>query len=311
MIIKPDSIDFAQYLTAPAESANVRAPSIYTDEVKALFKRDANDEGLRLPWQSTHPFVRVRPGEVTIWGGVNGHGKSLLLSQVELSLMQQGERVCKASMEMRPAESLHRQVQQAACVPVPSDAYIDAFTEWLNDRLFLFDQMGTVKSDRIIALCRYAHKELGCTQMVIDSLMKCGVGVQDYDAQKAFIDELCAHAKDTGQHIHLVAHSRKTSNEMEETIDKMSIKGASEITDQVDNLFLVWRNKAKEKALAAGDMKRINEPDCLLMNEKQRHGRAGSERTYGLALDHASQSFVEKDQSAQRLELNTQVEVPF
>lgn len=311
MIVTPDSIDFAQYLKGPTESANVRAPSLYTDEVKALFRRDASDEGLRLPWKSTQQFVRVRPGEVTIWGGVNGHGKSLLLSQVELHLMVQGERVCKASMEMRPAESLHRMVQQAACVAVPGDAYIDAFTEWLNDRLFLYDQMGTVKTDRILSLARYAHKELGCTQFVIDSMMKCGIGTADYDAQKAFVDELCAHAKDTGQHIHLVAHSRKTSNEMEETIDKMAIKGASEITDQVDNLFLVWRNKAKEKSIAAGDMKRFNEPDCLLMNEKQRHGRAGCERTYGLALDPNAQSFVEKGETAQPLKLDMKVEVPF
>ncbi|HEY9462780.1 MAG TPA: AAA family ATPase [Vicinamibacterales bacterium] len=311
MIIKPDTIDFAQYLTGPAESANVRAPSLYTEEVKALFKRDADGSGLMLPWTSTHPFVRIRPGEVSIWAGVNGHGKSLLLSQVELSLMQQGERVCKASMEMKPAESLHRMVQQAACVPIPSDDYIDAFAEWLNDKLFLYDQLGTVKTDRILSLARYAHKELGCGHFVIDSMMKCGIGVQDYDAQKAFIDELCAHAKDTGQHVHLVAHSRKTSNEAEETMDKMGVKGASEITDQIDNLWIVWRNKAKEKALAAGDMKRINEPDCLLLNEKQRHGRAGSERTYGLALDHASQSFVEKGQTAQRLELNLRVAVPF
>ena len=86
MIIKPDTIDFAQYLTGPAESANVRAPSLYTEEVKALFKRDADGSGLMLPWTSTHPFVRIRPGEVSIWAGVNGHGKSLSFLVLDMSV---------------------------------------------------------------------------------------------------------------------------------------------------------------------------------------------------------------------------------
>ena len=32
-------------------------------------------------------------GELTVWTGYNGHGKSLLLSQVLLGLMQQDQRV--------------------------------------------------------------------------------------------------------------------------------------------------------------------------------------------------------------------------
>jgi twinkle protein len=306
-----DNIDFAKYLQGPTENPSVRAPDAYGDEIKSLFRRDADGSGLTLPWRSTHPNVRIRPGEVTIYAGINGHGKSLILSQIELWLMRQGEKICKASMEMRPAESLHRMVQQAAGVPLPGDDYVDAFTQWLSDKLYLFDQMGTVKRDRILSLARYSQKELGCGHIVIDSLMKCGIGIQDYDGQKSFIDELCAHAKDTGQHVHLVAHSRKGQNEAEDTIDKFSVKGASEITDQVDNLFLVWRNRAKEKSMAAGEGRHAAEPDCLLSHEKQRHGKAGSEQVYGLALDHQSQSFIEKGGRIDPLILETGVEVLF
>lgn len=103
--------------------------------------------------------------------------------------------------------------------------------------------------------------------------MKCGIGVDDYNRQKAFIDQLCAFAKDTGVHVHLVAHSRKGESEKNE-LDKLDVKGASEITDQVDNVFLVWRNKRKEDALAKtpGDTEVAKLPDALLTCVKQRHG---------------------------------------
>jgi twinkle protein len=310
VILTPDKIDFAQYLAAVPEVANVHSPVGYADPVKALFRAQADGTGLTLPWAKTHEKIRVRPGEVSGWSGINGHGKSLILSQVVLHLMQHDEKVCLASMEMKPAESLHRMAQQAAGMPVPSDDYVDAFLRWLDGRLFLYDQLGTVKRDRILALARYAQKEVGCGQMVIDSLMKCGIGTQDYDAQKDFIDELSAHAKDTGQHVHIVAHSKKVESE-DAPLDKMAVKGASEIVDQLDNLYIVWRNKAKEKSMARGETKFINEPDALLMNEKQRHGRAGSEATYGLALDRASQCFLERGAFHQPLRLDTAIEVPF
>ena len=50
---------------------------------------------------------------------------------------------------------------------------------------------------------------------MIDSLVKCGVGVDDYNAQKKFVDALCWAAKQHKVHIHLVNHIRKGNNETE------------------------------------------------------------------------------------------------
>ena len=33
------------------------------------------------------PWFQFRTGEFTVWTGINGHGKSLLLNQVQLGLM--------------------------------------------------------------------------------------------------------------------------------------------------------------------------------------------------------------------------------
>ena len=31
--------------------------------------------GAKLPWKSTHDYIRFRPGEVTLWAGIHGSGQ--------------------------------------------------------------------------------------------------------------------------------------------------------------------------------------------------------------------------------------------
>jgi twinkle protein len=313
-VVLPDTIDFEAYLAGPSEDAHIRSPAAYSEDVKAMFRDDQVGYGYMLPWARTVSTVRIRPSEVSVWAGVNGHGKTLLLLQVMLSLMRQNAKVCIASMEMPIKATLKRMVMQAAATTNPSDAYIDAFMKWLDGRLYLYDQLGTVESTRIIALARYAHRELGCDQMVIDSLLKCGIGVTDWDGQKRFVGELCAHAMGTTQHVHLVAHSRKMQDERQQ-IDKMAVKGAGDITDQVDNLFLVWRNKPKEEAKRMGKTDKDDQPDAALTCDKQRHGPPeGGEDRWGLWYDRRSNAFTESSKARAwplELQMCESGEVPF
>ncbi len=265
------------------EAAKLVPAFALQDVVIDYFYGESSTAGIHLPWSKTHANLRLRPGEVSIWAGVNGHGKSLLLNQIMLQAMANDERVCIASMEMKPHITMARMVRQACGAREPSIPFIKRFHEWTEGRLWLYDQQGTVKSDRIIALLAYcgkvgaqdynSGKKVKITHIVIDSLMKCGIGVDDYNRQKAFVDELCAAAKDTGAHIHLVAHARKGESERK-IQDKFDIKGTSEITDQVDNVFTVWRNKRKEDESQKQnpDEETMKEPDALLICSKQRHG---------------------------------------
>jgi twinkle protein len=125
---------------------------------------------------------------------------------------------------------------------------------------------------------RYCSDKLKINHFVIDSLMKCGIAEDDYNRQKAFVDQLCAHAKDTGMHVHLIAHSRKSQDEYA-VPGKMDVKGSGAITDQVDNVLTVWRNKRKE--LEIGKLVAKNQdipddlreqPDAMVICDKQRHG---------------------------------------
>ncbi|QND94356.1 hypothetical protein SY91_01755 [Burkholderia cenocepacia] len=273
----PDSIDWNAYVNdADDGRADVRRASEFFDMVVDAFHGEAQQQtGVSTPWPTLGRDLAFRPGEVSLWGGINGHGKSGVLGQVILHVMSQGERACIASMEMPPHKTMERMSRQAACQELPAVPYLRALERWTDDRLWIYNHIGTVQRDRMLAVSRYCRNELGVSHMVIDSLMKCGIAPDDYAGQKNFVDQLCSLARDTGLHIHLVHHIRKGERETD-IPDKFDLKGAGEITDLVDNLLIVHRNKRKETELRKDldDEKRATfeaQADTVLICAKQRH----------------------------------------
>jgi twinkle protein len=172
-------------------------------------------------------------------------------------------------MEMKPEATLARMMRQVAGARLPADDYVKDFLRWTDDRLWIYDQVDTVKQDRIMGMIYFAGKVLDINHIVIDSLMKCGIGSDDYVAQENFVDKLCWMAKSENIHIHLVHHIRKGDKEGR-IPGKFDIKGTGGLTDLVDNVFIHWRNKGKEEKVASGAM--VDEPDAILKVDKQRHG---------------------------------------
>jgi twinkle protein len=193
-------------------------------------------------------------------------------------------------MEMKPMVTLARICRQAYGDSLPDAKFIRKFHSLTDGWLWLYDQQGTVKPDMMLAVVRYCADQLKVNHFVIDSLMKCGIAEDDFNRQKAFVDSLTAVARDTGIHIHLVAHSRKKADEHSPP-GKMDVKGTGSITDQVDNVLTVWRNKRKEAALQEGNTKPLQEPDALLICDKQRNGEW--EGKIGLWFQSAAMQFVE------------------
>jgi twinkle protein len=278
-----DLIDFAAYMQEP-ESHAVRPASDWLDDTIAAFHDP--DNGPRAPgmlWTKAKDKIRFRGGEVSLWAGVNGHGKSMFLSQVAIDLCYQAERVMVASFEMKPVRQMHRMSRQAAGSRLPDREFLEVFHQWTDGRLWIYDHVGAVEWRKVIAVMRYAVEQFGINQFVIDSLMKCVKGEDDYNAQKDFVNELCAFAQAHNVHIHLVHHVRKGESE-HKAPGKFDVKGAGAITDQVDNVFIVWRNKKAEEE-GNGD------PTCILACEKQRNGEY--EGKLGFWFDLDSQQYVE------------------
>lgn len=305
--ILADDIDFASYLRDTDPQHKVKAASAFVQDAKERLRSRARQKRTYLPWPKCNYQFEFRKGEVTCWAGQNGHGKTDVTTQIALSLVGQEERVCIASFEMKPVTTIGRMVRMYAGTNPFSpeyqqeegitalDAIYDEFGSWTEKRLWLYDQTGTAQPDVVLGMVRYCANELGISHIFIDSLMKCVRAEDDHNEQKYFVDQLCATAKDLDVHIHLVHHLRKPSKESDMP-DKHDTKGSGSITDQVDNLFMVWRNKPKEEDLRMkGSMSnKQSEPDAYLLCRKQRNyeGSESNEPTISLWRHMDSGQFI-------------------
>ncbi len=258
-----DYDDFAKYLDETNHIAKLHSADSYKEDVLDRFYKPIALTGDSMPFHSMEHKFRFRPGEVTIWAGYNGHGKSLLLGQVMMHMIAHHQkRICLASMEMKPMTTLARMARQYFGSALPSREELCEYFDIIGPYCWLYDHQGVVVSKELVAAMKYAAKDLKVDHFVVDSLMKCGINEDDFNRQKSFVDELCSIGRDTNMHIHLVCHSRKGQDEAR-VPGKMDIRGSGTITDQVDNVITVWRNK---------DMNRPEGEDALVIVDKQRNG---------------------------------------
>jgi twinkle protein len=275
MRLIPDTMDFSLYAQDGELRQLVKPLSQWRDEVVEMLLCPPAQRGRVLPWQKTETLFRLRPSELTIWAGENRAGKSALLNMVTMGLAAQGEKVLIVSLEMKPTDTIDRALRQFARTYEPTVRHVDALLTWATDRIWLYDYVGAMSVQKLLPAMRWAATELGVTHIVIDSLMRLGTGETDYDAQKAAIDALCTFKHDTGCHVHLVAHSRKPANAANRgETSRYDVKGSGTISDLADNVIVVVRNEAKERKAAAGEDVSEDEPDTLLVVDKQRHGSA-------------------------------------
>jgi len=302
-----DDIDFSAYLKDTDAKTKVKPASEFVQDAKDRLRSRAKTKRTFLPWPKCNDSFEFRRGEVSVWAGQNGHGKTDVTTQIALSLIGQNEKVCVASFEMKPVTTIGRMVRMFAMTNPFSEEFqgeqglaaldylYDEFGEWTTGRMWLYDQTGTARPDTVLGMVKYCAQELGITHVFIDSLMKCVKAEDDYNGQKDFVDQLCAMAKDCDIHVHLVHHLKKPPKEADMP-DKHDTKGSGSITDQVDNLFMVWRNKPKEDDLKVKGTQsnKQTEPDSYLLCRKQRNyeGNADGEPTISLWRHRDAGNFV-------------------
>lgn len=213
-----------------------------------FYPKDGAEAGVDCLWPM--PF-RIRPGETTIVTGYSGHGKTMLLTQLLVHLVQHGMKCCIASMEIPADMTLQNMWSQASALKKPADrAEFEKYYRWFFEKIWLYDRMGDVDPREVISVFMYAARRYGVNIFVVDSLDKLNVGRDDYDKQKQIMSDLCALAKDMGAHVFLVAHSRKPDHNDESNIPgKYDVSGSAAITNLAWNGLTVWRNKKKEESL--------------------------------------------------------------
>jgi twinkle protein len=248
----------------------------FADAVVNLFwPTNGQEPGYRLPWRKAGDRVVFRPGELTLWTGATGMGKSQALSNALVAMGEQGARVCLASLEMAPGQTLRRMVKQAGNVDRPTENFIREVIGWLDGWLWVFGLVGKTAVSRIIEVFEYARCRYGCDVFAIDSLMRLGVSSEDYEGQEKAVFELVSWAVAKGVHIHLVAHARKSDRTTSHSVpDVEDVKGTSEIASNAANILGIWRNRKLEDEIRAAT--EAAERDDATAQGKLEDGKANS-----------------------------------
>lgn len=257
--------------------ANVRRAEDYIEEMLA-------DERKGIP--SGFPvFDRIlgglRPGEVTVWTGRNGEGKTTILNQLALNLVIHGQRVGIVSLEMRPRWILRWMVRQSGCLMSPEG--MPEFRRILGGRLVLLDSRDSVTPDELLESLQYMARRIGCITFIIDSLLRVnlGGGADWLERQRDFMSRLTAFAQDFDAHLHLVAHPRKSSSD-EARVQKVDVAGSYDISNLAFNVVSIRRVDGKDGALGA----------CLEVLKNRELGRLGAVK---LEFDEDRKTFREVD----------------
>lgn len=272
--------DFAHWISSgkTLDPDELRQLSEFWGEVKASFwpaEGKQNFDPVLTLCGTQFDWFEFRPGEVTVWTGYNGHGKSLILNQVLIGLMMQGERMCVFSGEMLPLQQGRRMAKQLTGLDRASPQYLDAAGRWITDKAWIFNLADTATLERLLDVFGYGFRRYGIRHFVIDSLMMTDVpedGPGALSAQKEAMRKLAVFAKANKVHIHLVAHPRKGVDEKRGP-GKADVAGSSKLTDAADNVFSVWADHREEG-------ERPDESDGKLELHKQRNGDVQSKKLW-------------------------------
>ena len=269
--------ELKQYDSVGSVERKVRPSNDFTSDTFNFFYNDEQLNGVKVPFHQLDNKFTLRGEELTILAGINGAGKSLFASQCLLSAMDQGHKCLSISLEMSPKAQLARMWRQASLQNKPDlDAGLE-FTRWAKDKLWFYDQHGTINPRVLLSVMRYAHDILGIDFILVDSLMCMSLNSDDYSGQKNVVQGLANTAKQLGVHVILVAHARKGQS-VKDRLDKWSVAGSADITNRADNVIILGRTYDDP------------EIDAYLSLCKARHFD-GAEMDLDLKLDMASMNY--------------------
>lgn len=209
-------------------------------------------------------------GELSVWTGKRGMGKSTILSQILLQAIDQGHRVCAYSGELDKEQFREWTYLQAAGpdniayhadpltgkqMPAVLPQAAKQISEWLSGRFWLFDleRNTTHDSKAILSQFAYAKMRYGADVFLVDNIMAVdfdGVREKDfYREQSKFTQELAMFAKRQHAHVHLVVHPRKEDgkNGAPGKFSADSVGGSVDITNRADNVFFLTRHAVGEE----------------------------------------------------------------
>jgi len=204
-------------------------------------------------------------GQLTVHCGDSKHGKSVALTQIACSALEQDGVVCIwsgeddehsfkyrldvhiAGYEGTEIKTSHAGREYAALRP----EFRERIDRFLRGRMYLYNKRTGVTEDRLVECFELARKRHGCDVFIVDNLMKM-VAARDtqqiFFRQAQIINKLSDFAKDNNVHVHIATHINKGGTQ-DIPPSKNDVSGAKEITNLADIVLAWWRVPVNVKAL--------------------------------------------------------------
>ena len=116
VLIRETPIDWDRYVLTEDDVQRFVDPRTLVASISDVLHGRGTRQGATLPWHGLHDKVRLPGGHLTIWAGINFHGKSGMLKQFAIHLAKCGEKVCGAFLEEQPEETLGEITQLAIAI---------------------------------------------------------------------------------------------------------------------------------------------------------------------------------------------------
>ena len=204
-------------------------------------------------------------GDLTVWTGRRGEGKSTLLTQEMLEAIDQGYNVCVYSGEITSERFKQLAYLQAAGTAHVCDrtdeqtgrvnqfvsrGIMEQIDRWMDGRYWLYDNRiaEADEADSILDVMEKAYKRYDCRVFLVDNLMTVRTSQKEndfYQQQAAFALKLQKFARTHQVLVHLVAHPRKTGGRA--VMDNDDIGGLGTITNIADTVLVVHRADEEER----------------------------------------------------------------
>lgn len=197
-------------------------------------------------------IIGFAEGEISVWSGLNGSGKSNFLSQQILEYASQGIKTMLFSGEMQDyviQNTLVKMVAGKKALTPSTDGvywYLNddkkrqIILSWLDKFVLLYKNQYGTNAKEILNSIVYAVKKHGVKMIILDNLMTLDLKSYDrdkYEAQSMFAKDLAKLTKQLNIHIHIVMHPRKAAG----FLRKDDISGSADLSNAVDNVFIIHR----------------------------------------------------------------------
>lgn len=195
-------------------------------------------------------------GTLTILSGKRGQGKSTIGGSFILNAIEQNIPCCMYSGELNA-----NKVFEWICLQATERKYIDVKTdtrtgknfavvskdvqdrirEWINNKLFLFDNAyvdDCSQSEAVLKVFTHCARRYGCKMFLCDNVMSVLVSADEENkAQAKFASSLKNFAVKYKASVLLVAHPRKTKQG--EIMQNDDVSGSSALTNLADNVLFI------------------------------------------------------------------------